>query len=422
MIVQSAPSQKPNPYDTAIRQLEIVAEKMKLDPDILEVLKYPKRSLTVAIPVRMDNGRIKVFRGFRVQHHDALGPFKGGIRYHPDLTLDEVRALAIWMTMKCAVVGLPYGGGKGGIICNPKEMSVTELEHLTRRFTSEIMELIGPYRDVPAPDVYTSGREMAWIFDTYSQAKGYAVPEVVTGKPVEVGGSLGRVEATSRGCVTTVREAAKHLKLDLKTATCAVQGYGNVGYHAAVLQAKLGTKIVAVSDSRGGVYNPSGLDPVKVGKFKEEKGSVTGYPGTKSISNEELLELNVDILIPAALENQILEYNAPRIKAKIVAEGANGPTTPEADDILYKKGVFLIPDILANAGGVTVSYFEWLQNLTRESWTEAEVNRKLEARIVKAFDEVYDISKREKVHMRTAAYILALTRVADAIRIRGIYP
>jgi glutamate dehydrogenase/leucine dehydrogenase len=420
--MQPAHSQKPNPYETAVRQLEIVAEKMKLDPDILEVLKHPKRALEVAIPVRMDSGRIKVFRGFRVQHHDALGPFKGGLRYHPDVTLDEIRALAIWMTMKCAVVGLPYGGGKGGIICNPKEMSVAELEHLTRRFTSEIMDMIGPYRDVPAPDVYTSGREMAWIFDTYSQAKGYAIPEVVTGKPLEVGGSLGRTEATSRGCVITVREAAKHLKLDLKGATCAVQGYGNVGYHAAVLQAKLGTKIVAVSDSRGGIYNPNGLDPIKVGKFKEEQGSVVGYAGTKSISNEELLELSVDVLIPAALENQILANNAPYIKARIVAEGANGPTTPEADDILYERGIFLIPDVLANAGGVTVSYFEWLQNLTRESWSETEVNRKLEERIVKAFNQVYEISKREKVHMRTAAYILGLKRVADAIRIRGIYP
>jgi glutamate dehydrogenase/leucine dehydrogenase len=326
------------------------------------------------------------------------------------------------MTMKCAVIGLPYGGGKGGIICNPKEMSVAELEHLTRRFTNEIMEIIGPYRDVPAPDVYTSGREMAWIFDTYSQAKGYAIPEVVTGKPVEVGGSLGRLEATSRGCVIAIREAANRLKLDLKRATCAVQGFGNVGYHAAVLQARHGTKIVALSDSRGGIRSPDGLDPVKVGLFKERQGSLVGYPDSEKISNEQLLELDVDILIPAALENQILAHNAPHIKCKILAEGANGPTTPEADDILYRNGVFVIPDILANAGGVTVSYFEWLQNLTRETWTEKEVNRKLEERMMKTFKEVYELSQREKVHMRTAAYMLALKRIADAIRIRGIYP
>ncbi len=420
--MEPAPCEEPNPYQVAIRQLEIVADKMNLDPDILEVLKYPKRTLEVAIPVRMDDGHIQVFRGFRVQHHDALGPYKGGIRYHPKVCLDEVRALAIWMTMKCAVIGLPYGGGKGGIICNPKEMSVTELERLTRRFTSGIMEIIGPYRDVPAPDVYTSGREMAWIFDTYSQAKGYAVPEVVTGKPVEVGGSLGRLEATSRGVVISVREAAKHTNLDLKNATCAVQGFGNVGYHAALLQAEYGTKIVAVSDSRGGIYNPKGFNPSEVKIHKEKTGSVIDYPGTKKITNADILELDVDLLIPAALENQILAHNAPRIKAKIISEGANGPTTPDADDILYEQGILLIPDILANAGGVTVSYFEWLQNLTRESWTEEEVNQKLEQRMVTAFKEVYEIGKREKVHMRTAAYILALQRISDAIKIRGIFP
>ena len=413
---------EPNPYEVAKQQLEIVAKHMNLNPDILELLKNPKRALVVSLPVRMDDGRIKVFTGMRVQHWDAFGPFKGGIRYHPQVCLDEVKALAIWMSIKTAVVGIPYGGAKGGIICNPKEMSVNELEHLTRRFTHEIMDIIGPYRDVPAPDVYTSEREMAWIYDTYSEAQGYAVPEVVTGKPISVGGSLGRREATSRGAVITVREAAKRLKLNLKGASVAIQGFGNVGYYAAVLIAEYGSKIVAVSDSQGGIYNPDGVDPKKVMEHKTKTGSVVGYQGTKQISNAELLELDVDILIPAALENQLLAENAPRIKAKIVGEGANGPTTPEADEILYKNGVFVVPDILANAGGVTVSYMEWVQNLTRESWSEDEVNNKLEQRMVQAFNEVYQVYQQEKVHMRTAAYIVAFRRIAEAVEARGIFP
>ncbi|MFX1509319.1 MAG: Glu/Leu/Phe/Val dehydrogenase [Promethearchaeota archaeon] len=395
---------------------------MNLDPDILELLKHPKRALVVSLPVRMDNGHIKVFEGMRVQHWDAFGPFKGGIRYHPNVCMDEVKALAIWMSIKTAVVGVPYGGAKGGIVCNPKEMSVNELEGLTRRFTHEIMDIIGPYRDVPAPDVYTGEREMAWIYDTYSEAQGYAVPEVITGKPIAIGGSLGRREATSRGTVITVREAAKRINLDLNGATVAIQGYGNVGYYAAVLIAEYGAKIVAVSDSRGGIVDMKGLDPEKVMEHKKKTGSVVGYTGTKKLTNEALLELDVDILIPAALENQILAENAPRIKAKIIGEGANGPTTPEADNILYKNGVFVVPDILANAGGVTVSYMEWVQNLTRESWTEDEVNAKLEQRMVQAFNEVYNVHQKEKVHMRTAAYIVALTRIAEAIEARGIYP
>jgi glutamate dehydrogenase/leucine dehydrogenase len=413
---------EPNPYDIAKQQLEIVAKHMNLNPDILELLKHPKRALVVSLPVRMDNGKIKVFEGMRVQHWDAFGPFKGGIRYHPQVCIDEVKALAIWMSIKTAVVGLPYGGAKGGIVCNPKEMSDNELEHLTRRFTHEIIDIIGPYRDVPAPDVYTGPREMAWIYDTYSEAQGYAVPEVITGKPIAIGGSLGRREATSRGTVITVREAAKHLNLDLKGASVAIQGYGNVGYYAAILIAEYGSKIVAVSDSRGGIYKPDGFNPEKVMEHKKKTGSVVGFPGTKKITNEEILELDVDILIPAALENQILAENAPRIKAKIIGEGANGPTTPEADNILYKKGVFVVPDILANAGGVTVSYMEWVQNLTREAWTEEEVNSKLEIRMVDAFDAVYKIYQREKVHMRTAAYIVALNRIAEAVEARGIYP
>ncbi len=411
-----------NPYEIAKQQLEIVAKKMKLNPDILELLKNPKRTLLVSLPVRMDDGKIRVFEGMRVQHWDAFGPFKGGIRYHPQVCIDEVKALAIWMSIKTAVVGLPYGGAKGGIVCNPKEMSLNELEHLTRRFTHEIMDIIGPYRDVPAPDVYTGEREMAWIYDTYSEAQGYAVPEVITGKPISIGGSLGRREATSRGVIITVREAAKRIGLNLKGATVAIQGYGNVGYYAAVLITEYGAKIVAVSDSRGGIYNPKGVDPKKVMEHKEKTGSVVGFPGTKKISNEELLELQVDILIPAALENQLVAENAPRIKAKIIGEGANGPTTPEADEILHKNGVFVVPDILANAGGVTVSYMEWVQNLNRESWTEDEVNSKLEQRMVQAFDEVYKVHQQEKVIMRTAAYIVALTRIAEAIEARGIYP
>ena len=420
--MEQIPCDEPNPYQVACQQLDIVAAHMKLDPDILELLKHPKRTLVVSIPVRMDNGHIKVFTGMRVQHLDAFGPFKGGIRYHPEVCLDEVKALAIWMSIKCAVVGLPYGGAKGGIICNPKEMSVSELEHMTRRFTHEILDIIGPYRDVPAPDVYTSAREMAWIYDTYSEAKGFATPEAVTGKPLSIGGSLGRLEATSRGTVISVREAAKRIKLDLKNATVAVQGFGNVGYNATILISEYGCKIVAVSDSRGGIYNPKGFDPKEVMKHKQKTGSVVGFPGTKKVTNEELLELPVDILIPAALENQILAANAPHIKAKIIGEGANGPTTPEADEILYKNSVFVVPDILANAGGVTVSYMEWVQNLTRESWTENEVNGKLEDRMVAAFDEVYKVHQREKVHMRTAAYIVALTRIAEAIKDRGIFP
>ncbi len=412
----------PNLYEVAKKQLDIVAKRMNLNPDILELLKHPKRALIVSLPVRMDNGRVKVFTGMRVQHWDAFGPFKGGIRYHPLVCLDEVKALAIWMSIKTAVVGIPYGGAKGGIVCNPKEMSDNELERLTRRFTHEIIDIIGPYRDVPAPDVYTGAREMAWIYDTYSEAQGYAVPEIVTGKPIAVGGSLGRREAASRGTVITVREAAKHLKFDLKGATVAIQGFGNVGYYAAVLIAEYGSKIVAVSDSQGGIYNPKGFDPKKVMEHKKKTGSVVGFTGTKKVSNEELLELDVDILIPAALENQILAKNAPRIKAKIIGEGANGPTTPEADDILYKNGVFVVPDILANAGGVIVSYMEWVQNLTRESWTEEEVNRKLEERMVQAFDEVYKIHQKEKIHMRTAAYVVALRRITEAVEARGIFP
>jgi glutamate dehydrogenase/leucine dehydrogenase len=408
--------------DVAMEQLKIAAEKLKLDPGIHEMLKHPKRSLIVSITVRMDDGSISVFKGCRVQHWDARGPFKGGIRYHPNVTLEEVTALAMWMTWKCAVVDIPYGGAKGGICCNPKKMSKSELERLTRRYTSLILDYIGPYRDVPAPDVYTDAQTMAWIMDTYSQFKGYSVPECVTGKPISVGGSEGREEATSRGVVICAREAAKRLGLKFKGATVAVQGYGNVGWNAAKIAHDMGCKIIAVSDSVGGIYCPEGLNPRKVYEHKLKTGSVVNYPKCKNISNEELLETKCDILIPAALESQITKENADKIKVKIIVEGANGPTTPEADKILREKEIFLVPDILANAGGVTASYFEWVQNLTREHWTLEEVNRKLESIMVKAFSDVYGLMEKEKENMRTAALMLGVGRVSEAIKILGLWP
>jgi glutamate dehydrogenase (NAD(P)+) len=411
-----------SPLDVALEQLHIVAEKMDLDPGIHEFLKHPKRVLIVSVPVRRDNGEITVFMGCRVQHNDARGPFKGGIRYHPNVTVDEVTALAMWMTWKCAVVDIPYGGAKGGVTCNPKELSMREVQGITRRFTTMLLEVIGPYRDVPAPDVYTDGQTMAWIMDTYSQYKGYRVPEVVTGKPIIVGGSEGRIEATSLGVVFCIREAAKHLNMTLKGSTVVVQGFGNVGWNAANILHHLGCKIIAVSDSRGGIYNQNGLVPQKVYDYKEKSGSVVGFADTKTVSNEESLELECDILVPAALENQITKANADKIMAKILAEAANGPTTPNADRILDEKGIFLIPDVLANSGGVASSYFEWVQNLTREHWTIEDTNKKLETKMVKAFNDVYDISKKEKTDMRNGALILGVGRVAEAIKTLGLWP
>jgi glutamate dehydrogenase/leucine dehydrogenase len=415
-------SRKLSPLDVALEQLRIVSEKMDLDPGIHEVLKHPKRSLIVSVPIQRDNGEVSVFMGCRVQHNDARGPFKGGIRYHPDVTVDEITALAMWMTWKCAVVDIPYGGAKGGVGCNPKELSRNEVERITRRFTTMLLEILGPYRDVPAPDVYTDGQTMAWIMDTYSQYKGYRVPEIVTGKPIIVGGSEGRVEATSLGVVFCIREATKQLKTNFKSATAAVQGFGSVGYNAANILHNMGIKIVAVSDSQGGIHDPKGLTPARVNEYKAKTGSVVNYKGAENITNSELLETKCDILVPAALENQIVRANADKIKAKIVAEGANGPTTPEADKILYEKGIFLIPDILANSGGVTSSYFEWVQNLTREHWTAAEANKKLEVKMVKAFTDVYEISKKQKIDMRNAALILGVGRVAEAIKTLGLWP
>ena len=406
----------------ALEQLKIAAEKLNLDHGIHEILKKPKRSLMVSVTIKMDDNSIGVFNGIRVQHWDVKGPFKGGIRYHPDVTINDVTALAMWMTWKCAVADIPYGGAKGGVCCNPKEMSQGELERLTRRYVSLIFDYLGPHKDIPAPDVYTDEQTMAWVMDTYSQLRGYSVPESVTGKPVEIGGSEGRVCATSLGVAFCVKEAAKIVKLNLKNATVAVQGYGHVGYNAASIMHSLGCKVVAVSDSSGGIYCPEGLLPSKVYAHKEKTGSVTNYQNCTNITNEELLQKKCDVLIPAALQNQITKANADKIKAKIVAEGANGPTTPEADKALYEKGTCLIPDILANSGGVTVSYFEWVQNLTREHWTLKEVDQKLENKITKAFSDVYNLSRKEESDMRTAALMLGVGRVAHAIGTRGLWP
>ena len=411
-----------NAWEVAQRQFDLAAERLGMDQGMRRVLREPRRELTVHFPVTMDDGTVQVFTGYRVQHNLGRGPAKGGIRYHQDVSIDEVKALAMWMTWKCAVVGIPYGGGKGGVIVDPKKLSMKELEGLSRRFFTEIEVLVGPERDIPAPDVNTTPQVMAWFMDTYSMHQGYTVPGVVTGKPISLGGSEGRNEATARGCVYTIIEAARHLDLDLEKATVAVQGFGNAGSIAARLIENLGSTVVAVSDSTGGIHNPAGLDVNRVIGWKKEHGTVQGFPGATDISNAQVLEVQCDILIPAALENQITDRNAGRIKAKIVAEAANGPTTPEADQILARNGVFMIPDILCNAGGVTVSYFEWVQDLNRDHWSEPVVNEKLREIMVKAFGETLAIAKRESCDMRTAAYLLAVERVADAMTMRGLYP
>jgi len=412
-----------NPFEIAKQQIEKVGKYLKLDPGLLEILKSPQRELLVNFPVRMDDGKIKVFNGYRVQFNGALGPYKGGIRYHPKVNLDEVRALSCWMTWKTSLMGIPYGGSKGGVVCDPKKMSKAELERMTRRYTTAISTIIGPEQDIPAPDVYTDGQTMAWIMDTYSMNRGYSVPGVVTGKPLSIGGSKGRDEATSRGVVYTTREAAKKIKLNLKGATVAIQGYGNVGWFAAkIFHEEYGCKIVAVSDSKGGIYSEKGFNPVDIKAHKDKTGSVVGFAGTEKISNEKLLELKVDILVPAALENVITAENASRINARIVAEGANGPTTPAADEVMHKKGIIDVPDILANGGGVTVSYFEWVQNLQHFFWTLDEVRQKLDQIITAAFNNVWDTREEHKVDMRTAAYIVAVRRVVEAYRLRGIFP
>jgi glutamate dehydrogenase (NAD(P)+) len=411
-----------NPFRIALRQFETAAEKLKLDPGLREVLRSPRRALTLSLPIRMDDGTLKVFQGFRVQHNNARGPCKGGIRYHPNVSFDEVQALASWMTWKCATVNIPFGGAKGGIICDPKHLSRLELERLTRRYAYEISDFIGPDRDIPAPDVYTDSQIMAWIMDTYSMTLGHTTPGVVTGKPVFLGGSLGRREATARGCVYVIRCAFDVERIDYTRATAAIQGFGNAGSIAAELLHRIGVKVIAVSDSHGGIFDPKGLDIPNVVAHKAKTGSVVGFPGGKPIISEAVLELECDVLIPAALENQITLANADRIRAKIVAEAANGPTTPGADRILFEKGIVVIPDILANAGGVTVSYFEWVQDLQELFWDVDDVNRKLEKIMGKAFGDVHNSARDYKVDMRTGAYILAVDRVVKATQARGIWP
>jgi glutamate dehydrogenase (NAD(P)+) len=370
----------------------------------------------------MDNGQVKVFQGYRVQHNVARGPAKGGIRYHPNVTLDEVKALAMWMTWKTATANIPFGGAKGGIICDAKRMSKAELERMTRRYCAEILPIVGPDKDIPAPDVYTDAQTMAWFMDTYSAAVGHSEFACVTGKPISLGGSEGRNEATARGCLFVVEEACKVKKMNLRGATVAIQGFGNAGSIAARLFTEKKAKVIAISDSRGGVHNSRGIDPYKAARYKERSGTVVGMPGTSRISNEDLLTMKCDILIPAALETVITLNNADQIKAKIVAEAANGPTTPHADEALAKRGIMVLPDVLANSGGVTTSYFEWVQDLQGFFWSEAEVNAKLETVMRRAFQEVHETSRKNHVHMRTGAYMLAVGRVADATVVRGLYP
>ncbi|MGA7367775.1 MAG: Glu/Leu/Phe/Val dehydrogenase [Nitrososphaeraceae archaeon] len=416
-------SESLNPFEVAVKQLDEAAKLAKLDKGMRDILASPNRVLTVAVPVRMDNGEIKVYTGFRSQHNSARGPYKGGIRYHPQVTVDEVKALSMWMTWKCAIANIPYGGGKGGIICNPKELSENELERITRRYAYSISDIIGPLTDIPAPDVYTGGKEMAWIMDTYSALKGnYLQPDVITGKPLSIGGSLGRNEATGRGVSITVREAAKKLGINLKGAPVAIQGFGNAGQFAASLLAEMGMKVIAVSDSKGSIHNRDGIDVDSLRSHKLKNGTVAGFQGVGSIDDSELLEIDCTVLVPAALENQITRSNAGKVKAKIVAEAANGPTTPDADDLLFRNDVLVIPDILANGGGVTVSYFEWLQNLRREYWSEAEVNSRLDSNISAAFSDVYTTHEEFRVNMRKASTLLAINRVVEAMKIRGLWP
>ena len=411
-----------NPFEIALTQFEQAADLLKLDDGMRKILRSPKRALTVSCPVRMDDGRYEVFTGHRVQHNVARGPAKGGIRYHPSVSIDEVRALAAWMTWKTACVNIPFGGGKGGVVCNPKEMSSGELERMTRRFTAEIHLAIGPETDIPAPDVYTNAQTMAWIMDTYSMTVGHSELGVVTGKPIALGGSLGRNEATGRGVFFTIRRALQKLGMELADRRVVVQGFGNAGSVVASLLHAAGAKVIGVSDSRGGIVNPAGLEIGEVGAWKAETGSVRGFREADDLTNEELLELDCCVLVPAALENVITSKNAAKVKPRILAEAANGPTTPEADEILADRGIFVIPDILCNAGGVTVSYFEWVQSLQYFFWEEDEVNRGLEKVMNRAFDEVTFAAGKHEVHNRLGAMVVAVDRVASATRMRGIYP
>lgn len=407
--------------EMAVRQFELASEKLNLDPNVAGRLKRPDRALIVSVPTRMDDGSVHVFTGYRVQHNDVLGPFKGGIRYHPDVNLGEVSALAMWMTWKCSLVGLPLGGAKGGIACDPEELSRNELQGMTRRYTAEILNFIGPEVDIPAPDMGTNEQVMAWVMDTYSQHKGYAVPEIVTGKPVDIGGTLGRREATGRGVVYAIAEAAKHLGINLARCKVAVQGFGNVGSVVAKELADLGIKVIAVSDRTGGFHEKKGLPVGDLLEFAAKNSGLGSCPYGERISNADLLELDCDILIPAALGMQITGENAGRLKCKILAEGANGPTTLEADEILREKGIFVIPDVLANAGGVIVSYFEWVQDLQNFFWTEDEIRNRLRDILSRAFHQVLSMSQKENVDMRLAALMIGVKRVTRAMLWRGLY-
>lgn len=409
-------------FAIAVEQFDIAADVIGLEDGIRQILSHCERELTVHFPVEMDDGSVTVFSGYRVRHSSLPGPTKGGIRYHEQVTISEVRALAMWMTWKCAVVGLPYGGAKGGVQVNPKLLSQSEIQNLTRRYTTEIQPFIGPNIDIPAPDVNTNPQVMAWLMDTYSMNVGYSVPGVVTGKPLELGGSAGRNEATGRGCVFAIEEAARTLGMSLSSARTVVQGFGNAGSVAARLMSEHGSPVVAVSDSRGGIYNPQGLDLRKVSVHKQRTGSVVGYREAEDVTNDHLLELDCEILIPAALEGQITHRNAGRIQARLIAEAANGPTTPEADVILYDRGIQVLPDIYANAGGVTVSYFEWVQALQAFPWSEEQVNDRLREIMQRSYGAILETARKHGVHMRTAALVRAIDRVANFSRMRGIYP
>lgn len=411
-----------SPYDVAVAQFDEAADRLGLSQAMRAILRKPKRELSVNFPVRMDNGDVEMFTGYRVQHNINRGPAKGGIRFSPGVSLDEVRALAMWMTWKCAVVGIPFGGAKGGVICDPHKMSRSELERMTRRYTTEISMLLGPDSDIPAPDMNTNPQVMSWIMDTYSMHKGYSVPAVITGKPLAVGGSEGRLEATARGVRVIAGEAMRDHNMRPEDCAVVVQGFGNVGSVTARLMSEMGCKIVGLSDISGGVYNARGIDISRALRHSKEHGSLAGLPGTEQVTNSELLELPCDILIPAALENQLTRSNALRVKARLVVEAANGPTTPEADIILNERGITVVPDILANAGGVTVSYFEWVQDLQRFFWSESEINSRLEAIMVRSYQAVHEKSLEQQVNLRMGAYLLAVSRVAEATELRGVYP
>ncbi len=411
-----------NPYDIAVAQFDEAADRLGLSQAMRAILRKPKRELIVNFPVRMDNGDVEMYTGYRVQHNINRGPAKGGIRFSPEVSLDEVRALAMWMTWKCAVVGIPFGGAKGGVICDPHKLSRTELERLTRRYATEISVLMGPDSDIPAPDMNTNPQIMAWMMDTFSMHMGYSVPAVITGKPLAIGGSEGRLEATARGVQFVTREAMHDLGLRPEDCSVVVQGFGNVGSISARLLHEMGCRVVAVSDIQGGVYNPHGIDIHKALRHSKEHGSLRGLPDTEAITNAELLELPCDVLVPAALENQLTAKNAPRVKARLIVEAANGPTTPDADHILNDRGIMVVPDILANAGGVTVSYFEWVQDLQRFFWAELEINNRLEQIMMRAYRATCAKAEEQETNLRIGAYLLAVTRVAEATEIRGVYP